>query len=158
MCQVHQSTISYKCALNYFFLSEKWSSFNGWLSSTNYVWRPCLCLATKWTGLEIHQNPWAAQTTQPVSASVCPRLHNKGQHVGEATKIFLEYKIFSIPGQKSVCYKCLEIQFKWKIIAWMLIWLYGVRQPWHMSDGPHLVLYLISENIMGIKLLRKVGN
>ena len=105
------------------------------------------------------KNPWAAQTTQPVSASVCPRLHNKGQHVGEATKIFLEYKILSIPdGQKSVCYKCLEIQFKWKIIGWMLIWLYGVRQPWHLADGHHLVLYLISENIMGIKLPRKVGN
>ena len=73
-------------------------------------WSPSPGLATKWTGLEIHQKPWVGETTQTVSASVCPRLHNKGQHLGEATKIFLEYRILSIPVDKKV-----SVMTVWKL-------------------------------------------
>ena len=38
------------------------------------------------------------------------RLHNKGQHLGEATKIFLEYRILSIPVDKRV-----SVMTVWKL-------------------------------------------
>ena len=38
------------------------------------------------------------------------KLHNKGQHLGEATKIFLEYRILSIPVDKKV-----SVMTVWKL-------------------------------------------
>ena len=76
-------------------------------------WSPSPGLATKWTGLEIHQNPWAsAQTTQPVSESVCPRLHNKGQHIGEAIRIFLNTQFYQSPSKK-LSVKIKLLKFNW---------------------------------------------
>ena len=88
--------------------------FNGWLSSTNYVWSPWSCHKMDWIG-----NPPKPMSSSDhphwlVSVPVCPGLYNKSQNLGEATKIFLEYKIqnFMNPQAKKCLLNRLNISFE----------------------------------------------